>query len=233
MSNLFDAKKDLNPTRKDLNPTKKEAKNEKLAPNVANANRNNSKKYAMNPSIQAVSSTSILEKRNNVLFGQPDIATVVKETGEIIGKPINIMAKTIDTNNFLKVFMDGWRPIIKELPPLMAILLYVGETLKFGEDEVRFNMQKCMEYTGLCQSTIQRHINKMLALGIIYETRQRGDYFISAEKFWKGNRVKYIQKANIITQNVDFPKETKRTIKPFKSGKIIKIDNGKAKEQGV
>ena len=225
-----------NPIGESNNPIggKKEAnKSGNLTPNVHKVNRNKSKKYAMNPSIPEVSCSSSLERRNNVLFGQPDIATVVKETGEIIGKPINIMSRIIDTNNFAKLFIDGWAPVVKLLQPQFSIFIFILKELKFGQDEIIFDKIACEEYTGYSQSTINRHLALMIELGIIYESRVNNKLFINAAKFWIGNRVNYITKANAITQNVHAPKKTKRTIKPPKGGKIIQIDDVRAKEQGV
>jgi len=116
-----------------------------------------------------------------------------KATGEVSDVHTTFFnAKPVDESQFIKVFTHELRALWDLSKPAMRVLTYVMSCMKTNQDEIIFEIEECMEYTGYkSERSIFSGLSELIENGIIARSTKTYRYFINSMIVFNGNRVTF------------------------------------------
>lgn len=124
-----------------------------------------------------------------------DEAAVLKamddKTGEVLGNTAFFRNKTVDEDQFAKVFFAGFRAFYELSKSTIRVFLFISKQLRPNNDEFLFFIEDCAEDTQLAHSTIYKAIGELCKANIIARGRSDEQYYINPMVVFNGDRVTF------------------------------------------
>lgn len=115
----------------------------------------------------------------------------VDHNGEVLGDTVFIRNKTVDSEEFTKFFLAGFKAFFDLKPASMKVFSFILAQLKPNQDCFWFFVEDCMEYTGYSSVSIFRALGELCAAQIIARGRTERLYYINPMVCFNGDRVTF------------------------------------------
>lgn len=135
----------------------------------------------------------------------------VDNNGEILGNSVFIRNKTVDTENFTKFFLAGFKAFFDLKPASIKVFGFILEQLKPNQDSFMFFMDDCKEQTGYSEVSIFRALGELCSAEIIARGRFDVEYYVNPMCVFNGDRVTFA--TTYINKNFPTYKTSQRTLK--------------------
>lgn len=137
--------------------------------------------------------SALVSKR--VIGANKDESAVLKAvdqySGEILGNTVFMRQKTVDTEQFTKLFFSNFQAFFELKPASMKVFRYIIGALKPDNDEIKFILDDCIAQTSLSKSTIYRALGELCAAQIIARGISDVLYYINPMVVFNGDRVTF------------------------------------------
>ena len=119
---------------------------------------------------------------------------VANGTGEVIGESRLFRYKTVDTEQFTKIFTKRVAAIFDMTKPASRVFAYLQNVLPVGKDELYFDIIECKEFTGYTSVTsIWAGVKWLIENEFIARNRKTNFLFINSTIFFNGDRVAFVE----------------------------------------
>lgn len=135
----------------------------------------------------------------------------VNGDGEILGNTVFMREKTIDTEEFAKFFLSGFKAFFDLKPVSIKVFKFILSQLKPNSDEFLFFLEDCMEVTKYGKTSIYSALADLCNHEIIARGRTEEQYYINPMCVFNGDRVTFA--TTYINKNFPRYKATTRTLK--------------------
>jgi len=126
----------------------------------------------------------------NILVNDKDNAIVNLNTGEVGGAVVFKKFKTIDEEEFVKIYVSQLKDLFSLKTNAMKVLSYIMSILKPNRDVIEFDLDECKKYTRYSSATaIYGGLGILLESKIIARSNKYYKYFINPTYFFNGNRL--------------------------------------------
>ena len=139
------------------------------------------------------------------------ILKAISGDGEVLGNTTFIRNKTVDTENFTKFFLAGFKAFFDLKPASLKVFGFILEQLKPNQDEFLFFVEDCIKETGYSQASVFRALGELCSANIIARGSGALDYYINPMCIFNGDRVTFA--TTYINKNYPQYKATTRTLK--------------------
>jgi|AACY02.4.fsa_nt_gi hypothetical protein len=139
------------------------------------------------------------------------ILKAISGDGEVLGNTTFIRNKTVDTENFTKFFLAGFKAFFDLKPASLKVFGFILEQLKPNQDEFLFFVEDCIKETGYSQASVFRALGELCSANIIARGRSELQYYINPMCIFNGDRVTFA--TTYINKNYPQYKATTRTLK--------------------
>lgn len=119
------------------------------------------------------------------------ILKAVDGNGEILGNSVFIRSKTVDTENFAKFFLAGFKAFFDLKPASIKVFKYILGQLKPNRDDFLFFMDDCKAETGYSEVSIFRALGELCSTEIIARGRTEEQYYINPMCVFNGDRITF------------------------------------------
>ena len=119
------------------------------------------------------------------------ILKAVNSDGQILGNSVFVRNKTVDSENFAKFFIAGFKAFFDLKPASIKVFKFILEQLKPNSDEFMFFIEDCCESTGYCKMTVYRALGELCSAEIIARGRSELQYYINPMCVFNGDRVTF------------------------------------------
>lgn len=119
------------------------------------------------------------------------ILKVVDNNGQILGNSAFIRNKAVDTENFAKFFLAGFKAFFDLKPTSIKVFKYILGQLKPNQDSFMFFIEDCIRDTGCSQASIFRALGELCKAEIIARGRIEEQYYINPMCVFNGDRVTF------------------------------------------
>jgi hypothetical protein len=151
-------------------------------------------KYKENPFCEALvtqlTSTG-KEKITKMMAVDKSDMIINSDSGEI--KPNNNLLfaekKWVDRDEFLKLFFSEISIFFDLTKNQQKLLMYIISTLEYNKDSFLFDLDDCIEKTGMAKSTIYIGLSHFCDLKIIARSNLSVVYYINPVMMFKGDRI--------------------------------------------
>lgn len=130
-----------------------------------------------------------------VVGANKDEAAILKgvspSTGEILGSTVFMRAKTVDSDQFAKFYLAGFKAFFELRPATIKVFGYILKLLKVNSDEFIFLIDKAKEATGYGRTTIYHALTELCNAEIIARGAFEEQYFINPMVVFNGDRVTF------------------------------------------
>lgn len=151
------------------------------------------------------------------------LKAVDTETGEILGNSVFMTQKVVDSDNFLKLMMSGFRAFYNLRPVSIRVLGYIFTLLKPNRDEFVFLFEECMQETGYGKTSVFKALAELCNAQIIARGVKEGIYYINPMVVFNGDRITFA--TTYINKNHPEMGVKKSTVK--NAIKVLYDDDGK------
>lgn len=115
----------------------------------------------------------------------------VDHNGEVLGDTVFIRNKTVDSEEFAKFFLSGFKAFFDLKPVSIKVFSFILSQLTPNRDEFMFFVDDCMEATGYSQSSIFRALGELCSAEIIARGRSDKQFFVNPMICFNGDRVTF------------------------------------------
>ena len=119
------------------------------------------------------------------------ILKVIDNNGKILGNSAFIRNKVVDTENFAKFFLTGFKAFFDLKPTSIKVFKHILGQLKPNQDSFMFFIEDCIRDTGCSQASIFRALGELCKAEIIARGRTEEQYFINPIYVFNGDRVTF------------------------------------------
>lgn len=138
----------------------------------------------------------------------------VDENGTVLGNSVFVRNKTVDSEQFAKFFLAGFKAFFGLKPATLRVFGFILEQLQPNRDEFMFFVEDCIEATGYKKTSVYSALGELCTAEIIARGRTEEQYYINPMVVFNGDRVTfattYINKNH--PQHKTSTKELKGTI---------------------
>jgi hypothetical protein len=149
------------------------------------------KKYETNP---LLSSLDIVIKERTVKVGS-ERHLIDASTGEITNINAIYQRKTVDSERFAKVYLDGVTKAFELGSAARKVFSIVLKTCQKDTDKLYLNFmvaQSTQNIDGLSERTFQRGVAELIEKGFIASSKMPSMFWINPHLFFNGDRVRFI-----------------------------------------
>jgi hypothetical protein len=139
------------------------------------------------------------------------ILKAVDGNGEILGNSVFIRNKTVDTEEFTKFFLSGFKSFFDLKPASLKVFKFILKQLKPNRDDFYFFVEDCITDTGYSQASVFRALGELCKAKIIARGRTEEQYYINPMCVFNGDRVTFA--TTYINENYPNYKTTSGTLK--------------------
>ena len=119
------------------------------------------------------------------------VLKAIDNNGEILGNSVFIRSKTVDSENFAKFFIAGFKAFFDLKPTSIKVFKFILGQLKPNRDDFLFFIEDCIEETGCSQASIFRALGELCRAEIIARGRTEEQYYINPMCVFNGDRVTF------------------------------------------
>lgn len=119
------------------------------------------------------------------------ILKAIDDNGEVLGNTVFIRNKTVDTEQFAKFFLNGFKAFFDLKPVSIKVFGYILGQLRPNQDNFMFFMDDCKRKTGYSEVSIYRALGELCGAQIIARGRMEIEYFINPMCVFNGDRITF------------------------------------------
>lgn len=149
-------------------------------------------KYQKSPFINDLLEIDV-SHRKKILAGRNPNYIVNGSTGEVEGMQVFAIHQKVDKEKFTKIYEKGITQLFNLSKSGIKVFGYLTSIVKPNKDEVIFEIDDCMKYTGYkTPKAIMKGLSELIQNDFIARSKHHYKYFINPTMFFNGSRVAFI-----------------------------------------
>jgi hypothetical protein len=136
-----------------------------------------------------MSNLLIPKRKRNVRIANSDKAILDKGTGEVESTLFLGQTKTIDKEQFVKIFHNSLQSLFDLSNVSIRVFAYIGSVTTF-DDKIIFDVEECKSFTNLTsRTTIYKALTELIEAEFIAKSNLNNIFYINPQIFYKGDRI--------------------------------------------